>query len=96
MKECIDEQFKEIHRIFPDKNAKEFLGYAPVLDALAASYSEERNTANLLKNTVSGEKNCQLMVKILDHLLDRERDKFIKALNSKFSELKITINIENI
>ena len=96
VKECIDEQFKEIHRIFPDKNAKEFLGYAPVLDALAASYSEERNTANLLKNTVSGEKNCQLMVKILDHLLDRERDKFIKALNSKFSELKITINIENL
>ena len=96
VKACIDEQFREIHRIFPDKNAKEFLGYAPVLDALAASYSEERNTANLLKNTASGEKNCQLMVKILDHLLERERDKFVKALNNKFSELKISINFDNV
>lgn len=96
VKTCIDEQFGEIHRIFPGKNAKEFLGYAPVLDALAASYSEERNTANLLKNTVSGEKNCQLMVKILDHLLDREKDKFVKALNNKFSQLNIKIDFENL
>lgn len=96
VKSCIDEQFNEIHRIFPGDNAKEFLGYAPVLDALAASYSEERNTANLLKETASGDKNCQLMVKILNHLIDREREKFIKALNNKFSELKVDINSENI
>lgn len=96
VKECINEQFNEIHRIFPGDSAKEFLGYAPVLDALAASYSEERNTSILLKNTARGENNCLLMTKILDHLIARERDKFIKALKCKFSELKIDVNPENL
>lgn len=96
VKTCIDEQFKEIHRIFPGDEAKEFLGYAPVLDALAASYSEERNTSILLRNTASGENNCQLITKILDFLLKRERDKFIRALKSRFSTLNVDINTDNV
>lgn len=91
VKDCIAEQFREIHRIFSENEAKEFLGYAPVLDALAASYSKERNTAILLKNTSSGENNCSLMVKILEDLLLREQDKFLRALKNKFSELDTEI-----
>ncbi|WP_349672969.1 hypothetical protein [Lacrimispora sp.] len=92
VEECIDEQFNEIHRIFTDKSAQEFLGYAPVLDALAASYTEERNTVNLLKNTTKGENNCSLMIKILDDLLIREQDKFLKALRNKLSKNNRDIN----
>lgn len=89
--ECIEEQFKEIHRIFSNEGASDFLGYAPVLDALAASYNKEKNTVNLLKATTNGEKNCTLIVKILDDLLEREQTKFIKALKNKFAKNKIEI-----
>lgn len=81
--QCIDEQFREIHRIFHNGDAESFLGYAPVLDALAAAYDNEKNTLNLLKETINGEKNCVLMKKILDDLLVREQDKFLKALRIK-------------
>lgn len=93
---CINEQFNEIHRIFHEDEAKAFLGYAPVLDALAASYVDERNTTNLLKHTTNGENNCRLMIKILELLLDREREKFVKALKSKFSELKVDIDTSKV
>lgn len=84
---CIDEQFNEIKRILiSDTDA--FLGYAPVLNALAASYDSERNTLNLLKNIAKAENTCELMKKILDDLLQRERDKFIKALKVKIPEIK--------
>lgn len=96
VRNCIDEQFREIHRIFPQDGAKEFLGYAPVLDALAASYSKERNTSILLRNTTSGENNCSLMVKILDDLLSREQEKFLKALRNKFSEIDVEIAWEEL
>ena len=92
VKNCIEEQFNEIHRIFDEKGAKEFLGYAPVLDALAVSYSKERNTANLLKSTSSGENNCSLIVKILKGLLEREQDKFVRALKNKFSKIDSEID----
>lgn len=93
---CIDEQFREIHRIFSDQEAKEFLGYAPVLDALATSYTKEKNTVNLLKTTQRGENNCKLMKKILDDLLDREQDKFIKALKNKFCTIDEQIEWKNL
>ena len=96
VKDCIEEQFKEIHRIFSEDGVKEFLGYAPVLDALAASYTENRNTSRLLKSTTSGENNCQLIKRILDFLLDREKEKFIKALESRFSTLNIEVNTDNL
>lgn len=88
---CINEQFNEINRIFPDNESHNFLGYAPVLDALAKSYDNDRNTLNLLKNTVSGENNCTLMSKILRDLLKREHDKFIKALIIKIQNLNNNI-----
>ncbi len=85
--QCIDEQFREIKRIFSSNDALNFIGYAPVLDALATSYDEERNTLNLLKSTSKGENNCILMNKILQRLITRERDKFIKALTIKISKI---------
>lgn len=83
--ECIEAQFEEIKRILMNKNTNSFLGYAPVLNALSASYDEERNTLNLLKNTYNSESNCHLLKAIMDSLLTRERDKFIKSLKIKLS-----------
>lgn len=89
--QCIEEQFMEIRRIFGD-DAKSFIGYAPVLDALAFSYDDDKNTLSLLKTTKSGENNFGLMNNILRKLLIREHEKFLKALNIKVS----TINYDSI
>lgn len=87
IKRCIDEQFLEIHRIFSKEDAESFLGYAPVLDALATSYDDEKNTLTLLKETANGEKNCDLIKKILDRLLVREQDKFLRAFKTKVPQI---------
>lgn len=92
--QCIDAQFREIKRILLNNDTESFLGYAPVLNALSASYDEERNTLNLLKNTEDSDNNCQLLKRILDDLLVRERGKFLKALKIKLP--KITTYSDNI
>lgn len=89
---CIEEQFKEVKRILLGADADSFLGYAPVLNALAASYDNERNTLNLLKNINNVDNNFELIQKILDDLLIREREKFIKALKVKLPKIN---NFEN-
>lgn len=86
---CIDEQFKEIKRILLDTKTDAFLGYAPVLNALTTSYDNDRNTLNLLKNTINTENNCDLLNTILNDLLKRECEKFIKALKIKIPRLKV-------
>lgn len=84
---CIDEQFKEIKRILTSVDAESFLGYAPVLNALTASYDNDRNTLNLLKKINNVDNNFVLMKTILDDLLLREQEKFIKALKIKISKI---------
>lgn len=84
---CIDEQFKEIKRILMNTDVESFLGYAPVLNALTASYDNDRNTLNLLKKINNVDNNFVLMKTILDDLLIREREKFIKALKVKISKI---------
>lgn len=93
VKKCIEEQFKEIKRILPENEAENFLGYAPVLDALATAYDDEKNTLNLLKSTLDGEKNYTLMIKILTHLLIREHSKFIRSIKIKIPNLKDNSNL---
>lgn len=86
--QCIEAQFREIKRILLNKDTESFLGYAPVLNALSASYDDERNTLNLLKSTEDSDNNCQLLKKILDDLLVRERGKFLKALKIKLPKIE--------
>ena len=93
---CIENQFAEIHRIFSEKEAREFLGYAPVLDALEKSLIEVKNTINILQNTASGENNCKIMFNIFDRILDREQMKFVKALKNKFDKHNIEINFDEV
>lgn len=90
--QCIEAQFREIKRILLNENTESFLGYAPVLNALSASYDEERNTLNLLTKTKDSDNNCQLLKRILDDLLIRERNKFLKALRIKLPKVIIQSN----
>lgn len=84
---CIEAQFKEIKRILLNEDAESFLGYAPVLNALSASYDDDRNTLNLLTRTKNSDNSCQLLKRILDDLLIRERNKFLKALKIKLPKI---------
>lgn len=85
---CIDQQFSEIRRILgSDKETESFIGYAPVLDALAMAYDEDRNTLKLLQGTKNVENNLVLLRRILEKLLAREHDKFLKALRVKVNEI---------
>lgn len=93
---CIENQFAEIHRIFSEKEAMEFLGYAPVLDALEKSLIEVKNTINILQDTASGENNCKIMFNIFDRILDREQMKFVNALKNKFDKHNIEINFDEV
>ena len=86
---CIDQQFKEVRRILMDTGTEDsFLGYAPVLNALAASYTEGRNTLRLLKDTETSANSFTLLKKILDDLLIREQDKFDKAMKVKLPQIE--------
>lgn len=87
--ECIDQQFSTIKRLLGhEENPKSFLGYAPVLEALAKAYDEERNTIKLLEKLkmedVSGTK---IIYSILDYLLEREQSKVCQAIKEKWEEI---------
>lgn len=90
--DCINAQFTEIKRILMNKNTDSFIGYAPVLNALAESYDNERNTLNLLKNTHNSESNCELLKKIIDCLLEREQKKFVDSLKIKMPNIDVSNN----
>ncbi|GLB30102.1 hypothetical protein LAD12857_20250 [Lacrimispora amygdalina] len=84
---CINEQFATIRRLIGnDEAAKSFIGYAPVLEALAGAFDEEKNTMKLLGNIKDGNiSGTNIIYKILEELLGREQEKVVKALKEKWS-----------
>ena len=83
---CIDEQFAIIRQLLGNVEvARSFIGYAPVLEALAKAFDEERNTIKLLEQlkgkSVTGTK---IIYNILEFLLGRESEKVCKALQEKW------------
>jgi hypothetical protein len=83
--QCIDQQFSEIRRLLGnDDLVKSFIGYAPVLEALASAYDEERNTAKLLQKLESGVSSSNIITKILENLLEREHVKVCGALKERW------------
>lgn len=90
---CIEAQFSEIKRILMNKDTESFLGYAPVLNALSASYDNDKNTLNLLKKINDSENSCNLLKKILNDLLERERTKFLKALKVKLPDVVFSSSV---
>jgi hypothetical protein len=59
--------------------ARSFIGYAPVLDAVATFYSRESNPFRVLESIRQSPDDrhvWNLLVTIFEHILDREQDKF--------------------
>lgn len=85
---CINEQFSIIkHLLGCEELSKSFIGYAPVLEALAGAFDEERNTIKLLESlkgtSVTGTK---IVFNILNELLEREHKKVCNALKEKWAK----------
>jgi len=79
--ECIDAQFLQIRRLLANdqETVHSFLGYAPVLQALAISYDEEENMLRYLQRINSVDNSTEIFSGIMNHLLEREREKVVKG-----------------
>lgn len=86
VEECVDQYFNQVRTLVYDKDIVErFLGYAPVLEAIAAHITEISNTAKLLSELREGANEVSLIQKIMDNLLEREHQKFIAAFRVRVS-----------
>ena len=89
---CVDAQFTQIQRLLLSDHeiVHSFLGYAPVLEALAISYDEEENMLRFLQRINSVENSTDIFSRIMNHILEREHDKvvngFITRCKKEFPE----------
>lgn len=83
IKRAIEEEFASITK-FLNNDARAFLGYAPVLEALTELIYQERNTINLVQNLKNGDKADKLFEKIMRDLLVREQQKFTCQLQEEW------------
>ena len=85
--ECINQYFLQIQRLIKDRSVlKGFLGYAPVLEAVAAHITEISNTAKILSDLHDDTDEISLIGRIMDNLLEREQEKFVSAFQEKLKE----------
>lgn len=87
IEECVDQYFRQVCSLVHDKNIiDKFLGYAPVLEAIAAHITEISNTAKLLSELRDNADEVSLIQKIMDNLMEREHEKFIAAFRERIGE----------
>lgn len=95
IKDCVEEQFVKIKELLNnnDKLIESFLGYAPVLEALAKALDDQNNTIKLLA-TLKANPNVttNIVSTILKDLLTREQEKLNNAfeqwLHSNYPDFK--------
>lgn len=82
---CIDAQFMQIQRLlYNDLDMiHSFLGYAPVLEALAISYDDEENMLRYLQKINSVENSTEIFSHIMNHILTREHDKVVNGFRMR-------------
>lgn len=78
----IKDQFAVIKRIIgEDESAvKSFLGYAPVLEALAVYFIDEPNTMKLLQHT---QDSTNAFCQIMKYILEREKSKVVEGFKQR-------------
>lgn len=89
-------QFDAIKRLLGDDShtVRSFLGYAPVLEALAVFFTEEvkSNTMQALRDIAEAGGSIAIFVFIMDYILEREQGKvsngFCKRCSTEFSDFK--------
>ena len=87
VKDCISQYFIQIQRLIKDQEVlKGFLGYAPVLEAIAAHISEISNTARLLRDLNDNADEVSIIGRIMENLLEREQEKFVAAFKERLGE----------
>lgn len=86
VKACVDQYFNQVQTLVHDKEiVSRFLGYAPVLEAIATHITEISNTARLLSELREEANEVSLIQKIMDNLLEREHQKFTAAFRSRIA-----------
>ena len=86
VEECVNQYFNQVQALVHDKEiAERFLGYAPVLEAIAAHITEISNTARLLSALRERANETSLIQKIMDNLLEREQQKFTAAFRVRIA-----------
>lgn len=84
---CIKSLFEEIKRLLDhnDDAIKSFIGYAPVLEALAVYCDEDSNTMQLVQKIQSSNCSAEIFQKIMDHILIREKGKVVNGFKERCS-----------
>lgn len=85
--DCINAYFDAVHRNISEQERLSFLGYAPVLQAMAERIKGVRNKAQLI-NELKDKSDCvSIISSIMESLLQREHiDKFANAFEKKCKE----------
>lgn len=86
--ECIKSLFEEIRRLLDHNNdtIKSFIGYAPVLEALAVYCDEDSNTMQLVQKIQRSNCSAEIFQKIMDHILVREKGKVVNGFKERCSK----------
>lgn len=85
--QSVDDYFLRIRSVVQDQDAvSRFIGYAPVLEAIAAHVTEITNTARLLSELNDGKGEVSLIDRIMNNLLERENIKFTSAFKERIKE----------
>ena len=81
----IQEQFAEIKKILGNNDSiiSSFLGYAPVLEAIAVFTSDEANTMSLLQKIGTTANSTEVFCKIIEHIIIREAGKVQNGFREK-------------
>lgn len=81
--DCIEKYYYAIQNNISANEKASFLGYAPVLQAIAAEIKGTNNTAILI-NKLTGKCNCtDIILQIMRALLSREKDKVVNAFSER-------------
>jgi len=93
IEKCVDEYFAKVQSIITDKDTlKNFLGYAPVLQAIATHITEISNTSALLSDLKDNSDEVFLINNVMENLLQREHDKLTCAFKERLQEDQIEIS----
>lgn len=81
---CVNEYFLQVQSLISDRDVRSnFLGYAPVLEAIATHISEITNTSKLLSELKDNPDEVFLINNVMENLLAREHDKLVSAFKER-------------
>lgn len=88
IEKCVKALFDEIKRLldYDEDATRSFIGYAPVLEALAVFCDEESNTMQVLQKIQDANCSAEIFQKIMDYILNREHDKVVNGFKERCIE----------